>query len=134
MKLKTGRLGYQIVALLVGGKRSYPLVHRLVLSTWIGPANGLHCNHKNGVRGDNRVENLEWVTRSENERHARRELGKLIHGTHHPLSKLTDAKVAEIRKLRAEGRTYQSLADEFGIGLSHAARVANGQVWRHVPT
>lgn len=133
MKKRVTTCGYESIHLSVGGgKYRYPLVHRLILETFAGPPRGRHGNHKNGVRTDNRLDNLEWVTRSENERHARDVLGKLIHGAHHPCSKLTDEKVAEIRSRRALGWTYQSIADHYGIALSHAARVANGKVWRHV--
>ncbi len=134
MRLKTSKLGYQIVALYLGRPAVYKhaLVHRLILSTWLGESD-LHANHKNGNRADNRLSNLEWVTRSQNEQHAINVLGKNMRGTAHPLAKMTDSIVAEIRSLRQQGRTYQSLADQFGIGLSHAARVANGKVWRHVP-
>jgi hypothetical protein len=43
-------------------------VHRLVLQ-YFAKTPKLECNHKNWVRWDNRIKNLEWVTRSENERH-----------------------------------------------------------------
>jgi hypothetical protein len=46
------------------------LIHRLVLSAFVRPANGEDANHKNGVRSDNRVENLEWVSHSGNIKHA----------------------------------------------------------------
>ena len=59
--------GYQVV----NASRPPQYVHRLVAETWIPNPN--HCrdvNHINGDKNDNRVENLEWVTHSQNIRHA----------------------------------------------------------------
>ena len=47
-------------------------LHRLIATVWLGGNHlGLDVNHKNFNRGDNSVENLEWVTRKENEQHKR---------------------------------------------------------------
>ena len=60
---------YQKVA---AGYHGFPqLVHRMVAETWIdNPNDCKEVNHINGDKSDNRVENLEWVTRSQNMRHA----------------------------------------------------------------
>lgn len=69
---KTGKIlkpinngkGYLRVNLCNNGVRKW-LVHRLVLETFL-PTNGKEINHKNHITTDNRLENLEWCSRSEN--------------------------------------------------------------------
>ena len=62
---------YKFVTLLINGKQKRMRVHRLVAETFLeNPENKPYVNHINGNRGDNNVENLEWVTPSENSQHA----------------------------------------------------------------
>lgn len=62
---------YRFVTLLINGSQKRMRVHRLVAETYIeNPENKPYVNHINGKRDDNRVENLEWVTASENTQHA----------------------------------------------------------------
>lgn len=72
--------GYRVVSLKVGRKLKTCLVHRLVCEAFLNnPKQKPYVNHKNGVKDDNRLENLEWCTHSENMRHAsklRKSLGK----------------------------------------------------------
>jgi len=67
LKNQYDKAGYAYVVI---GKK-LKLIHRLVGQTFIpNPENKEQINHINGEKGDNRVENLEWATRSENVRHA----------------------------------------------------------------
>lgn len=63
--------GYKQCILKVNGISKYAYIHRLVAETFIeNPKNKREVNHINGNKDDNRVENLEWVTASENDYHA----------------------------------------------------------------
>lgn len=63
--------GYYGIELRKNSKRFPKLVHRLVAETFIpNPNNLLQVNHINGNRLDNRVDNLEWCTQSDNIKHA----------------------------------------------------------------
>ena len=71
------RDGYLVATLYNGRKKSRTGAHRLVAMAFIpNPDNKPQINHKNGIRTDNRPENLEWVTCSENNLHRRR----VLHG------------------------------------------------------
>lgn len=68
---QTSRAGYVNVILVKNGKKRAEFVHRLSCIAFIpNPENKPFVNHKNGIKHDNRIENLEWVTAKENMRHA----------------------------------------------------------------
>ena len=75
LKPVSGKDGYLRVNVAYNGKFRLCLVHRLVAAAFIpNPDDKAEVNHKNGDKTDNRVENLEWVTREENIRHAHKVL------------------------------------------------------------
>lgn len=76
-RIATGTLGYKTARLWEDGVEHMVGVHVLVAREFIpNPDNKPDVNHKNGIKDDNRVENLEWCTESENIRHAIDVLGK----------------------------------------------------------
>lgn len=70
MKPRKRRDGYLQCHFRVAGLEHAPLVHQVVLTTWQSVEQSLVANHKNGIKSENRLENLEWVTQKENIRHA----------------------------------------------------------------
>ncbi len=77
LKQRFNTRGYLIVGLRKEGRQTTFLVHRLVAIHFIpNPDNKAEVNHRLGIKDDNRASELEWMTRVENEEHARRVLGK----------------------------------------------------------
>ena len=77
ISLHANKHGYYTRNLYVDGKITAVQIHRLVATAFIpNPGKLPQVNHKNGIKTDNRVDNLEWVSRSENALHAVYALGK----------------------------------------------------------
>ena len=126
MKLnKTGRnREYLQIHFNKDGKRHRFYVHRLVALHFCDNFfEGAQVNHKDGVKSNNRAENLEWITASENIKHAYE--NKLISKrTVFKRIKLSEKDVEEIINLRKEkGLTYKELAELFNVGASTINRV-----------
>lgn len=75
MKTFLNERGYKFITLRDRGQKRTRKAHRLVALTFLGPSD-LDVNHKNGIKTDNRLSNLEYATRSENMRHAVDVLGR----------------------------------------------------------
>lgn len=128
-----GKFGYPLIILTKDGKSKTFLTHRIVATSFIGnPENNPQVNHKNGIKTDNRVENLEWATRSEQAKH--RYIAGLDSnkGVKHPQSKLTDNQVLEIRKHPTDHKTRLRLAKKYKISKSHVFSIQTRKTWAHI--
>lgn len=113
-----------------GGTSIHLYAHRVIWETVNGPIpEGLEIDHLNGNKSDNRVRNLEAVTKSQNVLRALA-LGLAPRGEQRAAAKLTDEKVREIRA--SVGTTTAQLARDFGVDKSTIKSVREGTTWRHV--
>jgi len=120
--------GYQIATLDQQSKR----VHRLVMLAFSGECpEGMEVNHKNGNKTDNRLENLEYIDRSENNRHAFTIGLKTVQGEANPRSKLTESDVREIRALEGS-MTHREIAERFGVHRVTVSSIFSRKLWGHV--
>lgn len=122
--------GYLGVVLTSGGRTYSAKAHRLVYLHLVGPIPaGLEINHKNGNKADNRPDNIEAVTRSENIRHAFRiGLNNATRGEKHHLARLSDAQATEIRRAYAAGGVTQAeLAARYGVRQSSIQLLVTGR-------
>lgn len=127
LKLWIGRSGYYVANLWSGNQMVHEYIHRLVLQAFAGSSSDGHeCNHRDGNKANNHIENLEWVTSSENKRHARRN-GLASRA---PNAKLSPEIAEMIRKVYALGEHSQSQAGlMFGVSRANIGMVIRGETW-----
>jgi hypothetical protein len=108
-------------------------VHRLVANEFLeNPFNKSQVNHKNGIKTDNSVENLEWVTNSENSIHAfKNNLRKSPLGSNHGNSKLNEQKVLEIRKI-GRSKSLKEISDIYCVDKSLISLILLNKAWKQV--
>jgi len=121
--------GYCHIVLCKGGVQKDKYIHRLVLLTFVGESE-LQVNHKNGVKTDNRLENLEYCTQSENNQHAY-DTGLRAKGENHHKSKLTEAQARQI-KYGHQGIVQKDIAEIYGITQAQVSEIRSGKYWKHI--
>lgn len=138
LKQSNHRQGYKKVCVKTENGIKNRLVHRLVLEAWIGSCpDGCVTNHKNGIKSDNRLENLEYCTQSENMAHAcgygLSPKPPTTQGSECRLSKLDEEKVLAIRSSADRKPGYlRRLADKYGITPSTVSKILLRRTWTHV--
>jgi hypothetical protein len=131
--------GYNLVTL--GAKKK--TVHRLLAETFLpNPENKATVNHRNGDRLDNRVENLEWASYSENNYHAwdmdrsRRSAitSEQTKGSGNPHAKLSEKDILAIRSEYVPNMPgyRKRLAEKYGVHPNTIKNICLGRCWKHV--
>jgi len=136
LKLHPTLTKYLQVCLYQNRKASHKLVHRLVLETFIGPCpEKMECCHNNGIRTDNRLENLRWDTRSNNHKDA---IKKGTHvclwrGEKVPTSKLKESDVRMIIYMwRTKEFSQKEIMNLYQISRGHVYLIVHKKTWKHI--
>lgn len=117
----------------IGGKRKFVPAHRIVAKTFIkNPYKKPHINHKNGIRDDNNVENLEWITLADNTRYSRKVLGNIPRGEKASQSKMNNTLVLDMRSLYEKGVSITALSKIFNMSLAQTSRICRKINWGHL--
>lgn len=125
--------GYLCIGLFKNGSRKGHSIARLVALCFLGPCpNGKEINHKNAIKTDNTLDNLEYITHAQNMQHAFA-LGLLrSKGESNPAAKLQNKDVLAIIKLRKLGWTHQNIANQFPVHRVTICDILSGKTWNSV--
>lgn len=139
MRLIKGQLLKQVL-----NKKGYPevrfykdrshtrLVHKIVASAFmIKPKHCTQINHKNGVKTDNRLENLEWVTQSKNQLHAYKlGLQPSRAGENNNNTTLKNEEVTNLKEFYNSGKTIKEISKITGISIQIIRNIMYGRTWK----
>lgn len=128
--------GYSVITVRdQDGVQKQLRVHRFIWECLVGEIPpGMVINHKNGIKTDNRLDNLEVVTNQENIVHAWNELGRVsLKGEDRPQAKITEDQAVEIIKLCAEGVSNKEIGRIFNLHPNYISLIRHNKRWRHIP-
>lgn len=128
--------GYMMARLNMNNSTECVMAHRLVAIAFIGdpPDGKTIINHKNGIKDDNRPENLEWVTMRENAKHSRDVLGNKTGaiGERSGRAKFTRKEAIMIHLMKSCGMKHKDIAPFFNVSQVTVTRILNFKRWPHM--
>ena len=141
--LKTGHFlkpflskhGYLRYSMYIKRKTVHKFVHRLIMEAFVpNPENFPDVNHKNGIKTDNRLENLEWCTKSENIQHAYdNNLISLPKGEDHHNNKYKIANIKKVIELLETGDyTRSEISDLTGVSNDTISKIKSKSVYKYL--
>jgi len=100
-------------------------IHQLIMKLFVGESNGLDIDHKNGIKNDNRLENLEYVTRKENIKRAwSNGLVKARYGNEMHTTKISDEIIEAVKK---DTDSQRLIAEKYNISRGSVNRIKNNK-------
>lgn len=133
--------GYQTSVAYLGKTNDIKCVkmHRLVVGAFIGEIpDGMVVNHKNGLKADNRTENLEVITPAQNSQHSFNVLGRKgrnsnpSKGIDHHNSRFTESDIRKMRALYEKGHTQVEIAKCFQTRQCKISEIVLRKAWKHI--
>lgn len=124
--------GYPYITLCREASKKSIFIHRLIAETFINnPKNKQEVNHKNGVKTDYSIENLEWVTPSENQSHAfKTGLSKnTFIAIKKANRKFNDSQIKEIRELYKKGFCVSKIAKLFNEAIDIISKICRNKTY-----
>lgn len=134
LKVTKTKQGYGEVKLTNSeGSCSTYKIHRIIASAFIpNPLEKSQVNHIDGNKLNNRVDNLEWATPSENTQHAY-DTGLICRkGSKQSSSVLKECDIPFIRLWVEYGYRYKDIAEAFGVGSTSIGNIMTKVAWSHV--
>lgn len=129
MALGEDKDGYKTVGLCKRNRKKLLRVHRLVLQTFKSDGGKKQVNHKDGDKANNNIENLEWATCSQNQKHAHSIGLKNQSGENNNASKLSFRDVQEIRERAKNGERQREIAKDYDVCQATVSLVFQGKLW-----
>jgi hypothetical protein len=128
-KLRLDKDGYLLVTLKCIGREQTIKAHRAVISAFVGSCpDDMEVNHINGVRNDNRLSNLEYVTKSQNHIRA---WDTIRDPAKNNFSKITSEIAAKIRVEYLRTHKLKATAEMFGMSKNAVWLIGTGKTWRN---
>lgn len=128
--------GYLATQFYYDGRLHCHTAHRVVALAWLGEPEDIswEVNHKNSDRKDNRVDNLEWVSKRDNRLHSYREGNRNVSGEKNANCKTTLTQAKKIFSLLSseDNLTDRQIAEEVGVTIPIVRGIKYGKTWKHI--
>lgn len=136
LKPNVKRTGYTEIVLSTNSQIFYCLLHRIVGFAFIkndDPINKIQINHKNGDKLNNWVYNLEWITPSDNIKHAYSfGLIPVLYGERNVLHKFSEEIIHEVCRMLEENKSCKYIAEKTDMTESNVYLIRNKKSWAHI--